>query len=152
MLGSFSYHFIMLSLCAIVHFHRQYKAEFGHTVVPQNSGQLGAWVHSQRVHYKKYKEGQKSQMMAEKALKLTEIGFCFNASDRYRGNKRHRTQEQEEKEVQQQMQLQQQVQQHQQQVVQHDPQAFQQQQMQHYQPHHQMQETVQVPQGFQNYL
>ena len=73
-----------------------YKSEFGHTVVPQNSGQLGAWVHSQRVHYKKYKEGQKSQMTAEKALKLTEIGFCFNASDRYRGNKRNRLEPDEE--------------------------------------------------------
>jgi hypothetical protein len=26
-------------------------------------------------------------MTTEKALRLTEIGFCFNASDRYRGNK-----------------------------------------------------------------
>ena len=26
-------------------------------------------------------------MTAEKALKLTEVGFCFNASDRFRGNK-----------------------------------------------------------------
>ena len=66
----------------------QYKAEYGHTVVPQNSGQLGAWVHSQRVHYKRYKAGTKSQTTAEKALRLTEIGFCFDASDRYRGTKR----------------------------------------------------------------
>lgn len=65
----------------------QYKDEYGHTVVPQNSGQLGAWVHSQRVHYKRFKAGTKSQMTTEKALRLTEIGFCFNASDRYRGNK-----------------------------------------------------------------
>ena len=117
---------------------RQYKAEYGHTVVPQNSGQLGAWVHSQRVHYKKYKNGQKSQMTAEKALRLTEIGFCFNASDRYRGNKRHRTAEQqEEEEAQLQQHLQQQQQQHQQQG---------------YQQIHQLQETVQVPQGFQAYM
>ena len=65
----------------------QYKNEYGHTVVPQNSGQLGACVHSQRVHYKRFKAGTKSQMTTEKALRLTEIGFCFNASDRYRGNK-----------------------------------------------------------------
>lgn len=90
----------------------QYKAEFGHTVVPQNSGQLGAWVHSQRVQYKKYKEGLKSQMTAEKALKLTEAGFCFNASDRYRGNKRHKPDEQEVEE-QQVMLLEQQREQHQ---------------------------------------
>jgi hypothetical protein len=99
--------------------------------VPQNSGQLGAWVHSQRVHYKKYKNGQKSQMTAEKALRLTEIGFCFNASDRYRGNKRHRTAEQQEEE---------------------EAQLQQQQQHQQYQQIHQLQETVQVPQGFQAYM
>mmetsp|Transcript_40343 Transcript_40343/g.66070 ORF Transcript_40343/g.66070 Transcript_40343/m.66070 type:complete len:532 (-) Transcript_40343:140-1735(-) len=99
-----------------------YKTEFGHTVVPQNSGQLGAWVHSQRVHYKKYKEGQKSQMTAERALKLTELGFCFNASDRYRGNKRHRTHEQEEEEA-----------------------AVEQQHHQQQHHHYQMQETVHVP-------
>ena len=108
---------------------RQYKAEYGHTVVPQNSGQLGAWVHSQRVHYKKYKNGQKSQMTAEKALRLTEIGFCFNASDRYRGNKRHRTDEQQQEEE-----------------------AQLQQQQQGYQQIHQLQETVLVPQGFQAYM
>jgi hypothetical protein len=33
------------------------------------------------------KEGKPTPMTAEKALKLTEIGFCFNASDRFRGNK-----------------------------------------------------------------
>lgn len=106
----------------------QYKAEFGHTVVPQNSGQLGAWVHSQRVHYKKFKEGGKSQMTAEKALKLTEIGFCFNASDRYRGNKRHKTAEQEAEE----MAL---MEQQQQQLIE--------------QQQYEMQETVHVPQAVQ---
>jgi hypothetical protein len=120
---------------------RQYKAEFGHTVVPQNSGQLGAWVHSQRVHYKKFKAGEKSQMTAEKALRLTEIGFCFNASDRFRGNKRHRTHEQVAAEEMQQQQQQQQ-QHHLQMLQQHD-------QQQHY---HQMQEMVHVPQGFQPYI
>ncbi|KAL9185833.1 hypothetical protein ACHAXT_003610 [Thalassiosira profunda] len=109
----------------------QYKAEFGHTVVPQNSGQLGAWVHSQRVHYKKYKEGQKSQMTAEKALRLTEIGFCFNASDRYRGNKRHRGQLEAEEEEAAAME-----QQH--------PGHLAHQQQQHYHHHH-LQEAMQVP-------
>lgn len=33
------------------------------------------------------KEGKPTSMTAEKALKLTEVGFCFNASDRFRGNK-----------------------------------------------------------------
>jgi len=116
-----------------------YKAEFGHTVVPQNSGQLGAWVHAQRVHYKKYKEGQKSQINAEKALKLTEIGFCFNASDRYRGNKRHRTHEQEEEEAAAAEQH------HQQQQQQHHQQQQQQQQQQHHHYQLQVQDTVHVP-------
>lgn len=33
------------------------------------------------------KDGKPTAMTAEKALKLTEVGFCFNASDRFRGNK-----------------------------------------------------------------
>ena len=105
----------------------QWKAEYGHTVVPQNSGQLGAWVHSQRVHYRKYKAGEKSQMTAEKALRLTEVGFCFNASDRYRGNKRHgrSLDQQQEQELE---------------VVHHHHQ-----QPQYHHPHHQMTETVHVP-------
>ncbi len=71
-------------------------------------------------------------MTALKALKLTEIGFCFNASDRYRGNKRHRTTEQqEEEEAQLQLQIQQQ---------------------QGYQQMHQIQDTILVPQGFQAYM
>ncbi len=42
---------------------------------------------AQRVNYKKFKDGKPTPMTAEKALKLTEIGFCFNAADRFRGNK-----------------------------------------------------------------
>ena len=119
----------------------QFKLEFGHTVVPQNSGPLGAWVHSQRVHYKKFKAGEKSQMTAEKALRLTEVGFCFNASDRFRGNKRHRMNEQTAaEEMQQQQHLQQQ--QHHRQLQQQ-----QQQQQQHYQQQH-----LQEMQGFQPYI
>ena len=77
---------------------RKFKEEHGHTVVPQNSGQLGAWVHHQRVNYKKFKAGTPSQMTTEKALKLTEIGFCFNASDKFRGNKRRQQQQEQEQE------------------------------------------------------
>ena len=64
----------------------QYKKEMGDTVVPQNSGRLGQWVHAQRVHYKRFKKGEPSQMTAEKALKLSEIGFCFDAGERFRGS------------------------------------------------------------------
>lgn len=55
--------------------------------MPQNSGRLGQWVHAQRVHYKKFKKGEQSQMTAEKALKLSEIGFCFDAAERFRGSR-----------------------------------------------------------------
>jgi hypothetical protein len=90
------------------------------------------------VHYKKFKAGEKSQMTAEKALRLTEVGFCFNASDRFRGNKRHRMNEQTAAEE---MQLQQQ---------QHHRQLQQQQQQQHEQ--HYQQQHLQEMQGFQPYI
>eukprot|EP00984_Skeletonema_dohrnii_P001402 scaffold447_cov112-Skeletonema_dohrnii-CCMP3373.AAC.3 len=65
----------------------RYKEQNGDTIVPQNSGRLGQWVHAQRVHYKKFKKGEQSQMTAEKALKLSEIGFCFDAAERFRGSR-----------------------------------------------------------------
>jgi len=70
---------------------KAYKELHGHTVVPQNAGALGQWVHAQRVNYKKIKNGKSSSLSAEKALKLAEIGFVFNASDRsFRGRKQKR--------------------------------------------------------------
>ena len=42
----------------------------------------------QRRAYKKYMAGEKSGMTAEKALKLEEIDFCFDASSRFNGQKR----------------------------------------------------------------
>jgi len=78
----------------------RYKEENGDTVVPQNSGRLGQWVHAQRVHYKKLKKGEQSQMTAEKALKLSEIGFCFDAGDRFRGSRTSRQPDAEEVQVQ----------------------------------------------------
>ena len=41
-------------------------------------------VRMQRVAYKKFKAGEKSTMTVEKALKLTEVGFCFDASARFK--------------------------------------------------------------------
>mmetsp|Transcript_4544 Transcript_4544/g.12693 ORF Transcript_4544/g.12693 Transcript_4544/m.12693 type:complete len:122 (-) Transcript_4544:746-1111(-) len=35
------------------------------------------WVHAQRVSYKRMKQGRKSIMNTEKALKLTQAGFVF---------------------------------------------------------------------------
>ena len=75
---------------------KRYKDEHGHTVVPQNSGALGQWVHAQRVNYKKIKAGKTSSLTAEKALKLAEIGFVFNASDRSFRGKKLKQQEEEE--------------------------------------------------------
>eukprot|EP00581_Thalassiosira_minuscula_P031978 CAMPEP_0183785432 /NCGR_PEP_ID=MMETSP0739-20130205/66501_1 /TAXON_ID=385413 /ORGANISM="Thalassiosira miniscula, Strain CCMP1093" /LENGTH=507 /DNA_ID=CAMNT_0026029435 /DNA_START=1 /DNA_END=1524 /DNA_ORIENTATION=- len=62
----------------------EFKELHGHTVVPQLSGTLGNWVRMQRIAYKKFKAGEKSTITAEKALKLSEIGFCFDASDRFK--------------------------------------------------------------------
>jgi hypothetical protein len=38
---------------------------------------LGNWVHVQRVGYKLLKEGRETNFTAEKALKLSEVGFEF---------------------------------------------------------------------------
>ena len=83
-IGPHSLH--LINLFAMIMMNSQYKKEMGDTVVPQNSGRLGQWVHAQRVHYKKFKRGEKSQMNAERALKLSEIGFVFDAGDRFRGS------------------------------------------------------------------
>ena len=62
----------------------EFREVHGHNVVPQLSVSLGGWVRMQRVAYKKFKAGEKSTMTVEKALKLTEVGFCFDASARFR--------------------------------------------------------------------
>jgi len=61
-----------------------FTEEHGHTIVPQLSGPLGGWVKEQRTAYRKFKAAEKSSMSAEKALKLPEIGFVFDASDRWK--------------------------------------------------------------------
>ena len=60
----------------------KFKAEHGHTVVPQHYPVLGSWVHSQRVHYKLMKQGRKSDMSSEQAFKLADIGFAFEVMPR----------------------------------------------------------------------
>ena len=64
----------------------EFKEEHGHTVVPQNSGPLGNWVRMQRLAYKKYKKGEtgRKSMTAEKALRLSEIGMVWDASERWK--------------------------------------------------------------------
>eukprot|EP00566_Odontella_aurita_P007377 CAMPEP_0113573756 /NCGR_PEP_ID=MMETSP0015_2-20120614/26791_1 /TAXON_ID=2838 /ORGANISM="Odontella" /LENGTH=727 /DNA_ID=CAMNT_0000476863 /DNA_START=427 /DNA_END=2609 /DNA_ORIENTATION=- /assembly_acc=CAM_ASM_000160 len=55
----------------------KFKEINGHTIVPQHYPGLGMWVHAQRVSYKRMKQGRKSIMNTEKALKLTQAGFVF---------------------------------------------------------------------------
>jgi len=66
---------------------RAYKEEHGHTLVPQLAGPLGIWVKQQRTEYRNMKAGRKTPMTAEKALRLKEIGFHFNA-ERFKGRGR----------------------------------------------------------------
>jgi len=57
-----------------------FKEEYGHTLVHSSYGPLAGWVRNQRDRYRKMKAGQKSVMTAEKALRLTEVGFHFDAT------------------------------------------------------------------------
>jgi len=65
----------------------EFKEEHGHTIVPQHSGPLGSWVKGQRSDYKRMKAGEKTSFTPEKALRLTEAGFQFDAS-KFRGSNR----------------------------------------------------------------
>jgi len=58
----------------------QFKESEGHTRVPQSNSGLGEWVHKQRKNYKKLKNGIQSSLTTERALRLADIGFVFNAS------------------------------------------------------------------------
>ncbi|KAL7548730.1 hypothetical protein ACHAWF_011996 [Thalassiosira exigua] len=71
----------------------EFKAEHGHTVVPQLSGRLGAWVHEQRSAYRQMKLGQRTHLTPERALMLTEIGFCFDAKSKRGGRREPETNE-----------------------------------------------------------
>ena len=61
---------------------KEYKSHFGHTIVPQHYPNLGWWVNTQRKEHKKLKSGKKTSFTIERCLKLTEIGFCFDASNK----------------------------------------------------------------------
>jgi len=60
----------------------EYKRENGHTVVPQTYPKLGEWVKSQRKNYKYLKDGKKAALSTEQALKLADVGFVFDATNR----------------------------------------------------------------------
>jgi len=56
-----------------------YRDEYGHCSVPQHYPGLGYWVHAQRNGYRMLREGKKTAMTAEKALKLADASFIFDA-------------------------------------------------------------------------
>lgn len=61
---------------------KDFKETFGHTIVPQHYPNLGWWVNTQRKERKKLKAGKKTSLTIERCLKLTEIGFVFDASNK----------------------------------------------------------------------
>ena len=65
----------------------QFKSMYGHTLVPQSNTGLGEWVHKQRKNYKKLKMGGPSPLTTERALRLADIGFVFDASNYRRARK-----------------------------------------------------------------
>jgi hypothetical protein len=61
----------------------QYKGKYGHTIVPQlfvGFNNLGQWVKTQRENYRLLRKGKKTSMTHEMALKLTDIGFVWEAT------------------------------------------------------------------------
>lgn len=67
------------------------QEEHGHCIVPQIAGgMLGKWVGRQRKEYNNLMKGEPSSLTHEKALRLSSIGFCFDASSRFRGKIRGR--------------------------------------------------------------
>ena len=56
-----------------------------HACVPQHYPGLGYWVHAQRNQYRLMKQGKKSPMTNEKALRLAEIGMVWDAQKKRGG-------------------------------------------------------------------
>eukprot|EP00586_Coscinodiscus_wailesii_P019545 CAMPEP_0172506182 /NCGR_PEP_ID=MMETSP1066-20121228/192487_1 /TAXON_ID=671091 /ORGANISM="Coscinodiscus wailesii, Strain CCMP2513" /LENGTH=244 /DNA_ID=CAMNT_0013283087 /DNA_START=204 /DNA_END=938 /DNA_ORIENTATION=- len=57
---------------------RKFKMKHGHCRVPRGFAEnpsLGNWVSSQRMHFKKYKEGKKSTITENRVRALEQIGF-----------------------------------------------------------------------------
>mmetsp|Transcript_6040 Transcript_6040/g.11453 ORF Transcript_6040/g.11453 Transcript_6040/m.11453 type:complete len:444 (+) Transcript_6040:146-1477(+) len=71
-----------------------FKEQHGHTIVPQHSESgLGQWVHEQRKSYKKMKAGKQCALTTEKVLKLSDVGFVFDASSQWKSRKNAETTE-----------------------------------------------------------
>ena len=62
----------------------EYKAEFGHCLVPQQyavNPKLGGWVSTQRHNYKLQKDGKPSSMTEERIRKLNGVSFDWDATN-----------------------------------------------------------------------
>jgi hypothetical protein len=60
---------------------REFKAQFGHYLVPLTcpaNTKLGTWVRSQRRNYKLYQEGKPSVITAEHIRELDSVGFVWD--------------------------------------------------------------------------
>ena len=61
----------------------EFKARFGHYLVPQQyayNRELGHWVSNQRKYYNSHQKGRKSPMTAELIRALESVGFEWNTS------------------------------------------------------------------------
>eukprot|EP00978_Attheya_sp_CCMP212_P016568 scaffold43554_cov45-Attheya_sp.AAC.3 len=58
-----------------------FKAINGHTNVPDASGPLGTWVHTQRQAFRRLKEGRSLPLTIERWKKLESIGFEFRFNE-----------------------------------------------------------------------
>lgn len=57
---------------------RSYKEEHGHTnVTVRENHSLGHWVHNQRTHYRRKREGTPSTMTDERENALNALGFVW---------------------------------------------------------------------------
>lgn len=63
---------------------KKFRAEYGDCLVPLGNEaypKLGLWIKEQRRHYTLLKQGKKSHMTEERALKLDRIGFCWDTHE-----------------------------------------------------------------------
>lgn len=63
---------------------KKFRDEHGDCLVPlgnPNYPKLGLWIKEQRRHYTLLKQGKKSHMTEERALKLDQIGFCWDTHE-----------------------------------------------------------------------
>jgi Helicase associated domain len=83
----FCSHFLLFPFCCarlskpIDHHHHHHQP--GHCHVPLNhtDPKLGLWVKEQRRHYALLRKGLPSHMTEERAMKLDDIGFCWDTNE-----------------------------------------------------------------------